>query len=198
MVIDVGEDVLAVGDEDNGFGAPAQHHQDQAQEKVHQGGAQDEERPLFQRGDGLGVEKAGPGLVEDRQGGQHNEGAFKAGGEIFDLAVAVRVIGVGALGGDDDAAHGKAGGHHVDDGFQGIREDGGGAGEIEGNELDGHQARADEQGGGDGQEMISEVRVLGRVHGSVRGHDVSGVFYSYLPYVQQMGKPPNGGQDWWQ
>ena len=165
MVIDVGEDVPAVGDEDNGFGAAAHHHQDQAQDEVHQGGAQDEEHALFQFGDGLGVEETGPGFVEDRQGGQNNEGAFKAGGEIFDLAVAIGVIGVGALGGDDDAAHGEAGGHHVDDGLQGIREDGGGVGEIEGNELDGHQARTDEQGGGDGQEMISEVRVVWGVHG---------------------------------
>ena len=79
--------------------------------------------------------------------------------------MAVGVIGVGALGGDDDAAQGEAGGHHVDDGLQGIGEDGGGVGEIEGEEFDGHQARADEQGGGDGQEVISEVRVFGRVHG---------------------------------
>ena len=121
---------------------------------------------LFQFGDGLGVKETGPGFVEDRQGRQHNEGAFKTGGEILDLAVAVGVIGVGALGGDDDAAQREAGGHHVDDGLQGIGEDGGGTGEIKGKELDGHQPRADEQGGGDGQEVISEVRVFGRVHGA--------------------------------
>ena len=152
---------------------------------------------LFQLGDGLGVEETGPGLVEDPQGRQDNEGAFKAGGEIFDLAVAVGVVGVGALGGDDDAAQGEAGGHHVDDGLQGIGEDGGGVGEIEGNELDGHQARADEQGGGDGQEMISEVRVFGRVHGSIKGQRLnSGVFSNYLSHRQEMEKPPDGGRDW--
>ena len=70
MVIDVGEDVFAVGDEDDGFGAPAQHHQDQAQDEVHQGGAQDEEQAFFQPGDGLGVEETGPGFVEDPQGRQ--------------------------------------------------------------------------------------------------------------------------------
>ena len=45
--VDVGEDVLAVGDEDDGFGAAAHHHQDHAQDEVHQGGAQDEEQCPF-------------------------------------------------------------------------------------------------------------------------------------------------------
>ena len=197
MVIDVGEDVLAVGDEDDGFGAPAHHHQDQAQEEVDQGGAQDEERALFQSGDGLGVEEAGPGLVENPQGRQDDEGAFKAGGEIFDLAVAVGVIGVGALGGDDDAAQGEAGGHHVDDGLQGIGEDGGGIGEIEGNEFHGHQARADEQGGGDGQQVISEVRVFGGVHGSSQGA-LNELFIFMITYhIVNQGKSPQMGARIW-
>ena len=40
---DVGEDVLAVGDQDDGLGASAQHHQDQAQDEIDQRGAQDQE-----------------------------------------------------------------------------------------------------------------------------------------------------------
>ena len=63
--LDVGEDVLAVGDEDDGLGAPAHHHQDQAQCEVHQGGGEDKEEAFFQPGDGLGVEETGPGFVEN-------------------------------------------------------------------------------------------------------------------------------------
>ena len=137
----VGEDVLAVGHQDDGSGASAHHDQGQTQNEINQGGAQMRSRPLFQPGDGLGVEEPGPGRVKNSQGRQDDEGPFKAGGEIFDLAVAVRVIGVGAAGREDDAPQGEAGGHHIDDGLQGVGEDGGGVGEIKGNELDGHQTR---------------------------------------------------------
>ena len=71
------------------------------------------------------MEEPGPGLVEDAQGRQDDEGPFKAGRKIFHLAVAVGVRGIGTAGGEDDAPQGERGGHHVDDGLQGIGEDSG-------------------------------------------------------------------------
>ncbi len=162
----VGEDMLAIGDQDDGFGAPPHHDQDQTQDEVDQGRAQDKEHAFFQLGDGLGVEEPGPGRVEDSQGRKNDESPFKAGGEIFDLAVAVGVSRIGTLGGNDDTAQGETGRHHIDDGLQGIREDGGGIGEPEGNKLDDHQSQTDGQGGRDGEEAVSEVDAFLGVHGT--------------------------------
>ena len=163
--VDVGEHVLAVGDEDQGMGALPHHYQGQAQGEIDQRRPQDEGEAAFQPGDALGVKEAGPGLIKDAGGRGDDQGAFKAGGKEFDLAVAVRVSGVGALGGKDDAAQGKAGRHHVDDGLQGVGEDGGGAGEPEGEELHRHQPQADGQGGGDGDEAALEVHGFRVAHG---------------------------------
>ncbi len=110
------------------------------------------------------MEDSRPGLVKDPQGRQDDEGPFEAGGEIFHLAVAVRVRGVGAAGREDDAPQGEAGGYHVDDGLQGVGEDGGGIGQSKGDELHRHQPGADGQGSGDGNEAVLEIGGCERVH----------------------------------
>ncbi len=119
--------------------------------------AQHQEDTAGQPGNRLGVKEPGPGLIKDPQGRQDDQGPFETGGKIFDLAVAVRVGRIGAAGREDDAAEGEAGGHHVDDGLQGIGEDGGGVRQVKGEEFHGHQPGADNQGGDDGNEAVLVV-----------------------------------------
>jgi len=76
------------------------------------------------------------------------------------------VIRVGAPGREDDGPEGEARGHHIDDGLQGIGEDGGGVGQKEGEKLHRHQSGAERQGDRDGDEVWLDIGGGGRVHWS--------------------------------
>ena len=188
---DVGEDVLAVGHQDDGAGAFAHHHQGQAQDEIDHRRTQHQEDTAGQPGNSLGVEEPGPGLIEDSQGRQDDEGPFEAGGEILHLAVAVRVIRVGAAGREDDAPQGEGRGHHVDDGLQGVGEDGGGVGQKEGEKLHRHQPGADGQGDGDGDEVRLDAGGGWGVHSSpIRNRtNVHGYEYNFLSWEYQAEYP---------
>ena len=77
--------------------------------------------------------------------GQDDQRPLKPGGKIFDLSVAIRVIGIRGLGSHPDAHHGKGGSHHIDNGFQCIGQHRRGAGQVKGIELNCHQHHGNRQ-----------------------------------------------------
>ena len=67
-------------------------------------------------------------------------------------------------GGPEDAHQGEGAGRHVDDGLQGVGEDGAGAREIGGVELEGHEGGAQTEGEPDGEKAQAEVVGSREVH----------------------------------
>ena len=102
-------------------------------------------------------EDAADGLGEDPDAGAEHEEGLDAGGEAFDLAVAVGVVGVGGAVGDLDGEEGDAGGDEVDAGVCGLGEHTERAGEEAGEEFE----ESDAKGGEDGEERCGTLGVVG-------------------------------------
>ena len=100
---------------------------------------------------------AADGLGKDPDAGAEHEEGFDAGGEAFDLAVAVGVVGVGGAVGDLDGEEGDGGGDEVDAGVRGLGEHAEGAGEEAGEEFE----QGDDEGGEDGEERGGTLGVVG-------------------------------------
>jgi hypothetical protein len=99
-------------------------------------------------GEVLAEEDAADGFGEDPDAGGEHEDGFDGGGETFDLAVAVGVVGVGGTVGDLDGEESDAGGDEVDAGVGGLGEHAEGSGKEAGEELE----KRDTEGGEDGEE----------------------------------------------
>ncbi len=162
---DVGAEVDGVGFEGFaiGLGGDAMECA-RAGEVDRDGEEQDDEGPDGElEGEVLVEDDAADGLGEDPDaGGEHKDG-FDGGGEAFDLAVAVGVVGVGGAVGDVDGEEGDAGGDEVDAGVGGFGEHAEGAGEEAGEELE----ESYSEGGEDGEER-------GGTLGVVRGRGLLG------------------------
>lgn len=99
-------------------------------------------------GEMFAEEDAVDGFGEDPYAGGEHEDGFDGGGEAFDLAVAVGVVGVGGTVGDLNGEEGDGGGDEVDAGVSGFRKHAEGAGEEASDELE----QGDSEGGDDGEE----------------------------------------------
>ena len=123
------------------------------------GEEQDDEGPDGEvEGEVFAWSDAVDGFGEDPDAGAEHEDGFDGGGEAFDLAVAVGVVGVGGAVGDLDGEEGDAGGDEVDAGVGGLGEHAERAGEDAGEEFE----QGDAEGGEDGEER-------GGALGAVRG-----------------------------
>ena len=155
---------MAVGLQGEGVGPLAGSDEPQAQGQIDQRGQEQEEEAELQAGDGGGMEQMGPGLPNNARGSQDNEGPFKAGGEILHLAVAIGVALIRVAGGPEDAPQREGAGHHVDDGLQGVGEDGGGTGEMGGIKLQRHEGGAHRHGEHDGGEAHPKIGGIRQIH----------------------------------
>ena len=86
-------------------------------------------------GEVLAEEDAADGFGEDPDAGAEHEDGFDAGGEAFDLAMAVGVAVVGGTVGDLDGEEGDAGSDEIDAGVCGLGEHAKRAGEEAGDEA---------------------------------------------------------------
>ena len=134
--VDVGQHVLAVGFERQRPGAAPLAHEIDPEPQVDAARGHEQGDAAAEVGHGLGMEDLVPGLVENADGREQDEHALEPGGVVFDVAVAVGVALVGRRVGHGDAHHGKGRGHDVDDGFQGVGEDGRGPRQEPGRHLD--------------------------------------------------------------
>ena len=162
--VDVGYNVLAVCLQGEGVGPLAGFEEPQAQGQIDQRGQEQEEEAELQAGDGGGMQQMGPGLPNNARGSQNNEGPLEAGGEKFHFAVAIGVALIRVTGGPEDAPQREGAGHHVDDGLQGVGEDGGGTGEMGGVKLQRHEDGAHRQGEHDGGEAHPKIGGIRQIH----------------------------------
>jgi len=68
-------------------------------------------------------EEALEGFPNDVESGDEEETGLNKGGEIFDLAVAIKMLGIGGLIGNANGKIGDDGGDAIEDGMQGFGED---------------------------------------------------------------------------
>ena len=143
---EIGEHVLAVGDEGEGLVPPPGPHQKPSEREVGESRAEHDEEAGAEIPDLHAVEQTAHGFVEDDDGGERDEPALEGGGEELDLAVTVRVVAVGGSPREHDAANGEHRGHDVDDRLERIGQDRGGAGHpvrlvLRGEQQDGYHER---------------------------------------------------------
>ena len=67
-------------------------------------------------------EKTVHGLVDDPDAGEEEQAGFDEGGDVFDLAVAVLILGVGGQVADAHGIEGDDGGDQIERGVQGLGE----------------------------------------------------------------------------
>jgi len=163
---DVGAEVNGVGFEGFAFGFGGDVVEPAGAGVVDgDGEEQNEEGPDGEReGEMLSVGDTTDGFGEDPDAGAEHEDGLDAGGEAFDLAVAVGVVGVGGSVGDLYGEEGDGGGDEVDAGVGGFGEHAEGAGEEAGEEFE----KRDGEGGEHGEER-------GGTLGAVRGGGLFGL-----------------------
>src|SRR4029453_7024669 len=110
----IGEHVLAVGDQGEGNVAAARAHQIEAEGKIDEGGAEDDQEPESDLTDVGPCHQAAHRLVNDEDGGKGDEAPLEGRREELDLPVPVRVIAIGGAAGEQQAAQSEYGGEHVD------------------------------------------------------------------------------------
>ena len=141
--IGIGEQVPAVRNEGEGLQASPHPLHVPAGERVGGAGGGDQGDALRQLPDLLGLEQAGNGVPEDDRRGRDDERALQSRREKLHPPVPVGVRRVRRARAEHDAEQGEAAGEDVDDGLQGVGQDGGRTGEPVGDELDQHQDHAD-------------------------------------------------------
>ena len=147
---DVGVEVNGVGFEGLAFGLAGDAVELAGTGEVDRDGEeQDDEGPdRGFEGEVFAEDDAADGLGEDPDTGGEHKDSFDSGGEAFDLAVAIGVVGIGGAVGDVDGEEGDACGDEVDAGVGGLGEHAEGAGEEAGEELE----EGYTEGGEDGEE----------------------------------------------
>ena len=155
---DVGAEVDGIGFECLAFGFARDAVKLARASEVNGDGEKEcDERPDGElEGEVLPEEDAAYGFRKDPDAGGEHEDGFDGGGEAFDLAVAVGVIGVGGPVGDLDGEESDGGGDEVDAGVSGFGEHAERAGEDAGKEFE----ERDTQGGDDGEERGGTLRAM--------------------------------------
>ena len=132
---DVGEQVLGIGFKSNGVALAPHPQQQQGHDEVHQRGQhrnRQAQADLFER---FGSDEAANCRVSDAHGGQQNERALDAAGEVLGLAVAVGVVLIRGPGGDGQHGQGHDAADEVDERLNGVGEQAHRPGQAVGNEL---------------------------------------------------------------
>ena len=120
----VGEDVFAVGFEDEGVVAAADAQQVNAQYGIERACGDDQDGAPAEMFERRAVPPFLGSGVNDGYGGKDDHAAFKAGREEIDALVAVLEARDGGAAAEPQAENGESHGDHVDNGFGGVREDG--------------------------------------------------------------------------
>ena len=115
--------MLAVGHQRERGVRPAGADEIPPEDEVHEPRPQDDQEAGLEPTDLAAADQAQHDLVDDDDGGEGDEPALEGRREELDLAVTVRVIPVGGTPGEDQAAETEDGGHHVDDGLEGVGQD---------------------------------------------------------------------------
>jgi len=102
------------------MGASALAYEAQAEPQIGQPGPDKQGKARAQIGHGLGMKDLVPGFPENKPRSHYDEHALEPGGIVFDIAVPIRMAGIGRGFGHGHAHDGKHGGGHVDNGFQGV------------------------------------------------------------------------------
>ena len=108
-------------------------------------GGEDEDEPGVQVAEFGAGDEVADGLDDDDEGDEKDERAFGAGGERFNFAVSVGVVGVGGPGGDAQGENEKQRGGDIDERFGGVGPHGERSGRDGGGGFHTEQRDADDQ-----------------------------------------------------
>ena len=165
----VGQDVLAVGLQNDGIGPPAGSQQIVAQARVDDSGRQDHEDPGTEIVQLQPCDPLPDRLKENCDRGHNDQRALKPRREERDALVAVEEMMRSWPGAETKTETGKRHGNHMDHRFSGIGEDGRRMRHQIGCHLAGQHGKADQKREKHGEAHFPHLQLISLRNGTVHG-----------------------------